>query len=98
MHAGGRPLVIAWQDGDEAGALKAAYQAEGRRDVRVRLHALWRLREGDRIREVARLVGVHERSIQQWVAWYRSGGRAAVIAPRRQGKGKAPWLTPAQQA
>jgi transposase len=98
MHAGGRPLVIAWHDDDEAAALRTAYQAEGRRDVRVRLHALWRLREGDRIRDVARMVGVHERSVQQWVAWYRAGGRAAVLAPRRQGKGKAPLLTPNQQA
>jgi transposase len=98
MHAGGRPLVIAWQDGDDVTALRAAYQAEERRDVRVRLHTLWRLREGDRIRDVARLVGVHERSVQQWVAWYRAGGRAAVTTPRRQGKGKTPWLTTDQQA
>lgn len=98
MHAGGRPLVIAWQDEDDAGSVKAAYQAEGRRDVRVRLHALWRLREGDPIRDVARLVGVHERSVQHWVAWYRVGGLAEVTAHRRQGKGTAPFLAPDQQA
>ena len=98
MHAGGRPLAIAWQDGDAGTAPRAASQAEGRRDVRVRLHAPGRLREGDRLREVARLVGVHERSVQPWAAWYRAGGRVAVTAPRRQGKGTTPWLTADPQA
>jgi transposase len=98
MHAGGRPLVIAWRDGDDPGALQAAYQAESRRDIRPRLHALWRLRCGDRIRDVARLLGVHERNVQRWVAWYRADGRGAVTAHRRQGQGKAARLTAAQQA
>jgi hypothetical protein len=39
--AGGRPLVIDWAAEDDAARLKGMYQAEMRRDVRPRLHALW---------------------------------------------------------
>jgi transposase len=98
MGAGGRPLVIAWRPEDDAERLKALYRAEPRRDVRPRLHALWLLRSGRRIRAVAAVLGVHERNVQRWVGWYRAGGVAAVTAHRRQGKGKAAFLRPAQQA
>jgi transposase len=94
----GRPLRIGWREGDDEPSLKARYQAEKRGDVRQRLHALWLLRTGRRIREVARLLGVHERSVQYWVAWYRRGGLAEVVARRQGGTGRAPWLTREQQA
>ena len=98
MGAGGRPLVIDWASADDAARLKALYQAERRADVRPRLHALWLLRTGRRIREVAAVLGVHERNIQRWVGWYRTGGLAEVTAHRRQGKGQRPLLTVEQQA
>ena len=98
MAAGGRPLVIAWAPADDAARLKALYQAERRADVRPRLHALWLLRTGRRIREVAAVLGVHERNIQRWVGWYRTGGLGEVMAHRRQGKGQRPLLTADQQA
>ena len=97
MGAGGRPLVIAWAPADDAARLKALYQAERRADVRPRLQALWLLRSGRRIREVAAVLGVHERNIQRWVGWYRRGGLAEVTAHRRQGKGQRPFLTVEQQ-
>ena len=53
----GRPLRISWREGDDAPSLKARYQAEKRGAVRQRLHALWLLRLGHRVREVARLQG-----------------------------------------
>jgi transposase len=98
MAGGGRPLVIPWAAEDEAPRLKGLYQAERRRDVRPRLHALWLLRSGRRIREVAAVLGVHERNLQRWVGWYRAGGLAAVMAHRRQGPGKVAWLSTEQQA
>ena len=98
MAGGGRPLVIAWAAEDDAGRLKQAYQAEARRDVRPRRHALWLLRTGRRIREVAAVLGVHERNVQRWVHWYREGGLVAVMAHRRQGKGQSALLTAEQQA
>lgn len=96
-HAGGRPLMIAWRAGDDVAALKAAYQREARRDVRPRLHALWLVRTGECLREAARVVGVHERNVQRWIGWYRTGGMAAVAAHRRQGTGKPAFLSAAQQ-
>jgi transposase len=94
----GRPLRIDWREGDDAASLKARYQAEKRGAVRQRLHALWLLRLGHRVREVALLLGVHERSVQYWVAWYRKGGVPEVVRRRQGGMGKAPWLTREQQA
>lgn len=94
----GRPLVIAWRPGDDDGALKDAYRQERRADVRPRLHALWLLRTGRRVRDVAQLVGVHERTVQRWLGWYRDGGIAAVRAHRQAGTGQPSFLTAAQQA
>jgi transposase len=99
MAAGrGRPLVIDWRPKDEAAALKLLYRKERRPDVRPRLHALWLLRGGRSVRAVAQLVGVHERSVQRWVGWYREGGVAAVRAHRQAGTGQPSFLTPEQQA
>lgn len=94
----GRPLVIAWRSEDEEATLKAAYQRERRVDVRPRLHALWLLRSGQRVRAVAAVLGVHERSVQRWVGWYRDGGRTAVRAHRQAGTGQPSFLTAPQQA
>ena len=94
----GRPLVIDWRPEDDEATLKAAYQQERRADVRPRLHALWLLRRGRGVREVAALVGVHERSVQRWVGWYRDGGVAGVRAHRQAGKGQPSFLTAEQQA
>jgi transposase len=65
--------------------------------LRTRLHGLWLLRAGRALGEVAQVVGVHYRTVQRWVAWYRAGGVAAVRAHKMGGKGQAPFLTPAQE-
>lgn len=88
----GRPLCIDWQEGDDESGLKARYQAEKVTEVRQRLHALWLLRTGRQGCEVARLLGVNERSIQRWVSWYREGGLEAVSAHRLGGVGNVCWL------
>jgi transposase len=77
--------------------LKAAYRQERRPDVRPRLHALWLLRGGRGVREVAQLVGVHERTVQRWVGWYRAGGLPAVAAHHQAGTGQPSFLTVEQQ-
>jgi len=79
----GRPFVVAWRETDTEEALRAAYRAERRVDVRQRLHALWLLRSGTRrMDEVAQLVGANYRTVQRWVAWYREGGLEAVRTHR----------------
>ena len=94
----GRPLVIDWRPEDDAAALQAAYRKERRPDVRPRLHALWLLRSGRGVREAAQVVGVHERTVQRWVGWYRDGGLPAVRAHRQAGTGQPALLTADQQA
>lgn len=92
----GRPLRIDWQE--DAASLRRLYLREHDYQLRPRLHALWLIRQGMSLREAATLVGVHERTVQEWVGWYRTGGIAAVRLPRRAGKGRAAKLSAEQQA
>jgi len=94
--AGGRPVRIEWRD--DVRALGAAYRAERRADVRPRLQALWLLRQERSLRDTAAVVGVHYRTLQTWLGWYRRGGLAALGAHHQAGRGRASWLTSAQQA
>lgn len=93
----GRPFVIDWRTEDTAETLKAAYLGARDRWVRMRLQALWLLRRGWRLEQVAEAVGTEYRSVQRWVAWYRRGGLAEVQAHRMGGAGQPAWLSPAQQ-
>lgn len=92
----GRPLQMDWQD--DAERLGRLYRAEHDYQLRPRLQALWLIRQGRSARETAAVVGAHERTVQQWLAWYRQGGLAALRSHRRQGAGRAAYLSAAQQA
>jgi transposase len=99
MAREGRPFIVLWGDEDTEAALRAAYRAEQRAEVRPRLHALWLLRSGKRqMGEVAAVIGVNYRSVQRWVAWYREGGLPMVRSHRMGGYGQTPRLTAEQQA
>ena len=80
-----RRLQIGWRE-DEA-TLRQRYLDEKDAQDRTRLHALWQLRRGRTIGEVAEVVGKHPRAIQKWVAWYRQGGLAEVLRHRHGGHG-----------
>lgn len=69
----GRPFRIDWSAEETAEQLQARYRAEKDGEVRSRLHGLWLLRIGRSLGEVAELVGMHYRTVQQWAAWYRAG-------------------------
>jgi transposase len=98
MARRGRPLAIAWAEGHDAASLQARYRRERRPDVRPRLHGLWLLRTGRSAREVAEVLGVHERTVQRWVGWYRAGGLAAVEGRHAGGQGAPSFLTAEQRA
>ena len=89
----GRPFEVTWCEEDEAEALKAAYQGERDIELRPRLHGLWLLRSGWRLPWVAAAVGVHYRTVQRWVGWYREGGVPKVLSHKMGGKGQEPFLT-----
>jgi len=91
-------FVVEWRAEETAEALRRAYRAEADGEVRTRLHGLWLVRRGQRLAEVAQAVGVHPRTVQRWVQWYRQGGLAAVRRRKRGGSGQAPWLSQEQQA
>ena len=96
MRRRGRPLVVEWRDGAEG--LRERWRREAKPDLRPRWHALWLVRAGRTAREAAAVLGVHERSVQQRLAWYRQGGAEAVAARRKAGKGTRSRLTAEQQA
>jgi transposase len=89
-------VQVEWQE--DADKLKKLYQAEKDYQNRTRLQALWYLRQGRTVGAVAALIGVHSRTIQDWVAWYRKGGVAEVLRHRHGGHaGGGRRLTPQQE-
>ena len=89
----GRPLRIGWSPEDTPEALKAAYQSERDIDLRTRLHGLWLVRSGWQLGEAATAVGVHYRTVQTWVGWYREGGVEGVLSHKMGGRGKPRFLS-----
>jgi transposase len=76
-------LQVEWQENEAT--LKKLYQQEKEHQNRRRLQAIWYLRQGRTIGETAELLGVHYRTIQDWVAWYRQGGIAELQSHRHGG-------------
>ena len=89
----GRPFEVAWREEDMTEALKAVYRRDRDVELRTRLHGLWLLRTGRRLSLVAATVGVHYRTVQTWVAWYREGGLPNVLSHKMGGKGQEPYLS-----
>ena len=94
----GRGFVMDWAEEDTEAALKAAYRSEPDGKRRMRLQGLWLLRQGRSVEEVAAAVGVHRRTVERWVDWYRhQGGRTGVVTHRQGGPGRPARLTAEQQ-
>ena len=91
-----RPFEVAWQE-DEA-TLYELYKQERDHQNRTRLQALWLLCSGRKLQEVADTLGVHYRTLQSWVDWYRQGGIAEVVAHRHGGEGGTQPLLNQEQA
>ena len=89
----GRPFEVTWRGEDTTEGLKAVYRRERDIELRTRLQGLWLLRSGRRLSSVAAAVGVHYRTVQTWVGWYRKGGVAEVVSHKMGGKGQEPFLT-----
>jgi transposase len=94
----GKRFVMAWATQDTEAALKARYRAEADGKRRLRLHGLWLLRQGQHVEPVAAAVGVHRRTVERWIDWYRhEGGLAGVLAHRQGGVGQPSRLTAEQR-
>lgn len=93
----GRPFEIEWQESIEE--LFEAYRKEKNIHRRTRLQALWQLRVGKSLEETSGLVGLSYRTLQRWVAWYRSGELAEVLrhTPGHAAPGGRSYLTPEQE-
>ncbi len=80
-----RQPKIDWQEDEQT--LYTLYKQEKDHQNRTRLHALWQMRQGMPMNQVAPMVGVHYRSVQWWAGWYREGGVEAVLNRRHGGQG-----------
>lgn len=78
-----RKMQIEWQDDVET--LGAAYRNAKDTQDRQRLQALWLIRQGKAMAETAAIVGVHYRTVQEWVSWYRQGGIEEVLSHQHGG-------------
>ncbi len=93
----GRPFRVDWKPEDTPEALRAAYRTQQDPMLRTRLHALWLLRTGRRMGDVASVLGVHYRTLQKWVSWYRTGGVKEVLSHRMKGLGQPRFLSESQE-
>jgi transposase len=80
-----RPFEVNWQD--EEATLFKLYKQETDHQKRSRLQALWLLRGGHSLQEVTDSLGVHYRTVQRWVGWYRQGGLSEALAHRHGARG-----------
>lgn len=80
-----RPFELEWQEDEQT--LYGLYKQAKDHQNRTRLQALWLLHQGRPLSQVAAIVGVHYRTVQEWVAWYRQGGVAEVLRHRHGGHG-----------
>jgi transposase len=97
MARRGRKLTVEWAAADDAARLYDRYRRERRPDVRPRLHGLWLVRTGRTTREAAEALGVDERTVQRWLAWYRAGGLTPVEARHAGSQGAPSFLTREQK-
>lgn len=91
----GRRLHIPWRQ--SAQTLFQRYRREQDPQLRQRWQALWLLRDGRSLGQVATVIGVHYVTVQRWVAWYRQGGLEELRRHRRGGPGKPSYLSRQQQ-
>jgi transposase len=92
-----RRLEIEWHE--DATSLLERYKKEKDKQKSKRLHGLCLLRQAYKLEEVAEIMGVHYRTLQKWVSWYRQGGVEAVLSHRHGEKGGPQrQLSPSQEA
>lgn len=90
---------INWRAEDTASELGYRFSHEVASDLRLRWQALWLLRQGYTRRAVVQALGIHPRTLCDWIAWYHIGGCAEVVRHRLgAGNGQACRLTGEQLA
>ena len=92
-----KPIAVAWRE--SAADLYARYRDARDVEARKRLGALWLVRRGLGVAEASEAVGIGQRTLERWLAWYREAGLAAVLArvPGHGATGAACRLSAAQR-
>ena len=71
------PFPVEWRDSARELFTWYRYERDGFR--RTRLQALWLLRRGEQLLNVASAVGMQPRTVRRWLRLYEAGGIMSVI-------------------
>ena len=95
----GRPFQMDWRQAARGygGRAHAGLPAAERRHRAHEAACAVAAAQGKTMGEVADIVGTHRRAVQDWVAWYRSGGLEEVAAHKKGGEGVPRFLNPDQE-
>jgi transposase len=78
-----RKMQIEWKHDVEQ--LELAYRNAKSIQDRQRLQALKLIRQGKTMKDAAEIVGVHYRTVQTWIAWYRQGSMENILSRKHGG-------------
>lgn len=91
-----RSGAVNWRKEDTEEELGHLYRMEREAELRPRWQALWLLRRGKSRAEVCDVVGITDRALRKWIAWYRQGGSEEIRRHRKRGHGHVPLLSDEQ--
>jgi transposase len=81
---------IDWRVDDTESELGYRFSHETVPELCRRWHALWLLRQGYTRSAVVQALGIHSRTLCDWIAWYQTGG-CTEVARHRVGAGNG-WV------
>jgi transposase len=84
-----RPLEVKWQD--SVSDIEGAYKRESDGKVKIRLHAIWKLRQGSTAKEVSSSTGYSHSAILKWLGRYKTEGISGLYD--KSGRGRKCDLT-----
>jgi len=92
----GRPLKVTWYH--TADELAERLEGKDNSHRRERIRALLMIRKGATIQTVSDTIATNYRTIQRWIAWYRTGGLESVLRriPGYAAPGRPSKLAPEQ--
>ena len=78
--------VIKWKRKEPLEKLEQAYKHEKDGRVKMRIWAIWQMRQGATGREVSRMIGVEERTVYRWLSRYQESGLAGLSDKPKSGR------------
>ncbi|MBL8148341.1 MAG: helix-turn-helix domain-containing protein [Blastocatellia bacterium] len=92
----GRKFFIEWKEDESLFVQHMSLEKSA--ESKIRIKALLMLKHGKKLKDVGQELGIHYRTLQKWIYWYRKGGIKEVVKHKHGGRqGRAVRLTLDQQ-